>query len=476
MRSHLNKFLYAVFENAKRCLASETPSASRFSWTADASRAVMRQRNRLNGAYGEVRVDTLAGLERVQRRPRSSPPHRRPRRLAPLRLCRHRLVLAPSPSRTGLSGDSVRAAPALDRARKRKREEMARAADPLPTLSFDGRGAVYVALVLGGLADPAAREIREKLGVPASRIFVIKYDDERRRAVGGEASVDKIVFQTSRPASDLRALRCPQGLLAFLAMDAAPPRRGGGGGGKGKGKGKDKEKALEWFGALVASSEFWPEALALWRAHSGVSAAAVPDASLSFRASAVRDGKHEFNSMDVAGALGAACQDKYGWRVDLSAYDVEVNAIITQHTVVVGVTLPRAPRDGSEGKSNASHSKLAGEPRHLLSDDYRRASTLRPSTAHQMLLLADIKPGEIVCDCMCGVGTIPLEASAMFPGNIIYSFGGELAEDSLSVAGSSAALSNRRAAAAGIDAAFLRQGRRDLAARQSLLRGRAAKP
>jgi 23S rRNA G2445 N2-methylase RlmL len=79
-----------------------------------------------------------------------------------------------------------------------------------------------------------------------------------------------------------------------------------------------------------------------------------------------------------------------------------------------------------------------------------------------MLLLADIQPGEIVCDCMCGVGSIPLEASAMFPGNVIYSFGGELDPDSTSVAGKSVALSNTRAAAAGICADYFHKGYREL--------------
>ncbi len=34
-------------------------------------------------------------------------------------------------------------------------------------------------------------------------------------------------------------------------------------------------------------------------------------------------------------------------------------------------------------------------------------STLRPSTAYMLLQLAQLKPGDIVLDSMCGVGTIP---------------------------------------------------------------------
>jgi 23S rRNA G2445 N2-methylase RlmL len=140
-----------------------------------------------------------------------------------------------------------------------------------------------------------------------------------------------------------------------------------------------------------------------------------------------------------------------------------VSAAVASSSSASSTTRPAAAKTHHKTRhSNASHSKLAGEPRHLLSDDYRRKSTLRPSTAYQMLLLADIQPGEIVCDCMCGVGTIPLEASAMFPGNVIYSFGGELDTESTSVAGKSVALSNRRAAAAGIRSDYFRKGNRIL--------------
>ena len=109
----------------------------------------------------------------------------------------------------------------------------------------------------------------------------------------------------------------------------------------------------------------------------------------------------------------------------MSDFDIDVKAIVTQYTVVVGVEIPHAlrrapvaakPPEGvpeslapqakdvaaqAKRKGPTSTSKLTGEPRHLLSDDYQRISTLRPSTAYQMLLLANIKPGEVVCDCMC---------------------------------------------------------------------------
>ena len=454
----------------------------------------MRQRNRLNGAHGESRVDTLEGLSQwcqelgsiVKAADAASPlsapvPSSRPSSTDISWYFRHRRAWMQPKS-------AVQSR--LDRAsRKRKREAVAAAADPLPPLSFDSpedpsdplsSGGIYVAIVLGGLAGPAMKEIQEKLGVRSDRIFLIKHDDERKRSVGGEASQDKIVFQTSCLPLELQRLRCPQMLLAFLALGSAPPQ------------GSTKEQALEWYANLVTSSDYWNAAVALWRVHRGVTAKGLPCESLTFRGSVVRDGKHCFTSINVAASIGAACQKKHGWTVDLTGFDIDVKAIITQYTVVVGIEIPSAPRRGSAAaaagsrgpgcsleldpdssasqggerqtkrKGPTSTSKLTGEPRHLLADDYQRVSTLRPSTAYQMLLLANIKPGEFVCDCMCGVGTIPLEAAAMLPGNVIFSLGGEVREESISVAGASVEISNRRAVAAGTSSQYFRRGGRSM--------------
>ena len=50
----------------------------------------------------------------------------------------------------------------------------------------------------------------------------------------------------------------------------------------------------------------------------------------TFRASAIRDGKHAFRSTAVAAAVGAAVVDTLGWQVDLNDYHCEVLALVLQ--------------------------------------------------------------------------------------------------------------------------------------------------
>ena len=59
-------------------------------------------------------------------------------------------------------------------------------------------------------------------------------------------------------------------------------------------------------------------------------------------------------------------------------------------------------------------SQLPAEPRPLLRH-FAISARLRCSTAWSMLRLARLRPGDVICDPMCGVGTIPLEAAATQP-------------------------------------------------------------
>ena len=85
-----------------------------------------------------------------------------------------------------------------------------------------------------------------------------------------------------------------------------------------------------------------------------------------------------------------------------------MQTVITQHTVIAGIMLH------PDIYGCLRSSKIPSEPRPLLEGtNYQRAATLRPSTAQNMLLLANVQPGEIVIDCMCGIGTLPLEVASM---------------------------------------------------------------
>lgn len=87
----------------------------------------------------------------------------------------------------------------------------------------------------------------------------------------------------------------------------------------------------------------------------------------SFRATCHRTGtNHCFQSPDAAAHFGGAVQDYFGWKVDLSNYDIEVVLCIEDRDVRVGISLTQ-------------HSL---HRRHIT---HFGSTTLRPTVAHGML-------------------------------------------------------------------------------------------
>eukprot|EP00903_Cladosiphon_okamuranus_P006217 g6110.t2 len=144
---------------------------------------------------------------------------------------------------------------------------------------------------------------------------------------------------------------------------------------------------------------------------------------LKFRFSVVRDGRHPFGSVEASPRLGGAvCTVNPGWTVDLKQYDVEVVALILERSVVVGLALD------SDRTKRCSNGRIPREDKGLV-ETGKRISSLRPSTAYLMLCLAEPAAGDVVVDCMCGVGTIPLLGASWFPN--VFMFGGEVDETAI---------------------------------------------
>ena len=252
-----------------------------------------------------------------------------------------------------------------------------------------------MALALGGMCDYAESEIRYKLNIETNRIYTIKYDNERARGIGGEASIDKIIFQTTASVNELKQLRCIQALYGFVSMGSLGTEK------------LDKKASLDKCVHIVnGPSSMWNNAINLyskWFPNIDT----LSKETMSFRATSIRDGKHSFSSCDVSGSVGHSAQQRFGWNVDLQKYKLVVTTFVTQFTVAAGIMLFPSIH-GHHKRSN-----IPSEERPLLLDGYQRKSTLRPSTAYLMMLHANVQPGEIVADCMCGVGTLPLECAAM---------------------------------------------------------------
>ena len=150
----------------------------------------------------------------------------------------------------------------------------------------------------------------------------------------------------------------------------------------------------------IGASERWDEALATWRGLLPDRDTEVP----SFRGSAVRDGRHAYDSTAVGMHVGEAVGARFPeWRVDLVGFTLEVVALVLQSSAVIGITLS----SGLKFKN----SMASPEPYPLL--PHRDiCGRMRSSTAWLCVALAAPKPGDVLLDPMCGVGTIPLEAAA----------------------------------------------------------------
>ena len=214
---------------------------------------------------------------------------------------------------------------------KRKREEKPIPPMPIPTFEKDTSGQnegtiqhVYLALVMGGMCQFAKSEIEKRLNVDGKSICTIQHNDERKKGIGGEASVDKIIFQTNADVTALKSLRCIQALYGYLNMGNLD-------------KGVQEEEGIQKCVELVVRdpNSLWNSALNLWKKWStsknnvwskqNADKKTWTDGNeFKFRASTVRDGKHKFNSYGISGAIGYECQQKYGWKVDLEKYDLVV--------------------------------------------------------------------------------------------------------------------------------------------------------
>lgn len=119
--------------------------------------------------------------------------------------------------------------------------------------------------------------------------------------------------------------------------------------------------------------------------------------SFRFRVTCNRAGQnHSFQSQEAAALLGSGVIGKFGWKADMSNFDVEVLLNICDEHLYVGLALTTK----SLHRRNITHFGY---------------TTLRSTIAYNMLRLAKIRDNDVVCDPMCGSGAIPIEASISWP-------------------------------------------------------------
>eukprot|EP00752_Nemacystus_decipiens_P012903 g11421.t1 len=350
----------------------------------------------------------------------------------------------------------------------------------------------YVALCLGGMQAAVKADIERHVAACDQIAEVRMFNEDCGGAPvlfegvhDGQAGVGKLLVQTDASPETLRSLRCVQALFALVAhaesldigLPTNPPGAGGGllrnhesaaipdsqeraSEAAPATDSNCSEAALARLESLVTEAPLWPAAIKVWkryrasetqrsvaasaadpvgvgstrpREHVDLSRVAKEETSLDvgdvdvtrlkFRFSVVRDGRHPFGSVEASPRLGGAVWSvNPGWTVDLKQYDVEVVAVILERSVVVGLAL-----DGDRTK-RCSNGRIPREDKGFI-ETGTRISSLRPSTAYLMLCLAKPTAGDVVVDCMCGVGTIPFLGASWFPD--VFLFGGDVDDNAI---------------------------------------------
>ena len=116
----------------------------------------------------------------------------------------------------------------------------------------------------------------------------------------------------------------------------------------------------------------------------------------SFRVTAERTGEHAYKSPQAAAALGSGVVHHYGWRVDLTGFDIEVCAHITREHLLLGINLTEQPLSR---RNRFIHGR----------------TSLNSGIAYALWQLAQPRAGDIFIDPMCGTASILIEAALEHP-------------------------------------------------------------
>lgn len=124
------------------------------------------------------------------------------------------------------------------------------------------------------------------------------------------------------------------------------------------------------------------------------------DDATTFRVTSQRIGEHSFTSIQVQKYAGQAIVEKYGKKVDLENFDVNIICDVVGSRCYVGIQLTRE-----------SLHKRFERP-------FNHPAAIKAPLAYGMLRMADIRDGDTLLDPFCGGGTILIEAAQIWDGRI----------------------------------------------------------
>ncbi|XP_067929736.1 tRNA (guanine(6)-N2)-methyltransferase THUMP3-like [Watersipora subatra] len=170
----------------------------------------------------------------------------------------------------------------------------------------------------------------------------------------------------------------------------------------------DSKEAIEQLAALVPLVD-WKIGLEVWSSVSdfGHHVSELPATEQTpnmrmlpmprYRATCYRTGaEHKFSSPEVSHRLGGVIQDRFGWQVNLTDFDIEVVISIVDEDVTFGMALT---------KKSLYHRNVSQFAK----------TTLKANISAALLRLANIQAGDVVLDPMCGSGSITLEGAVEHP-------------------------------------------------------------
>lgn len=162
------------------------------------------------------------------------------------------------------------------------------------------------------------------------------------------------------------------------------------------------------------TTEQWNQAMSYWKAYMRLTKGIKNDQILSspiFRVTSKIAGEHKITSVDFASTVAEGLVKHFpSWRSNTKSFEMEVFAYLRYSTLYFTIGLTDESLSLQQVDSNRS---LGATP-------------LRPAIAYCMLKMADLLPGEILVDPMCGCGTITEIAAFNFPS--AFYLAGDIAE------------------------------------------------
>jgi len=259
-----------------------------------------------------------------------------------------------------------------------------------------------VAICLGGLESqimddiarfaPAGADIRQ---FSRSKVTTSAIDVEGKLIDRGECGCGKILISNIQEFGFIHNVRSVQHWLVYLSESTAVPTK--------------KAEGIEHIMSTVPGSEALSGAITAWKnclSDAGTSKyqeLLTGSRPAKFCVRTIRDGEHDFTSLDVACKIGESVLAKTNWTVDLVNMDFEIIALVLAETLLIGINIPTL-------NPPFLKARLPGEIRPPVVNS-GLTSSMRPSTAYVLVQLAKPQPGDILVDAMCGGGAAFIEAA-----------------------------------------------------------------